>query len=174
MTRQTRFGGLPSAIVRKPLQTGKFAAILLALALGVGGFLRLFDAAALVDDPLLGDGQFLALVLLPILSLGLVLLVFVETVVTGYRVLRSEESLGEQIAARPGYALLRGAEAAVAVVGVTIMAAALPALFAASTPAPAGVGIMLLLAAVGVGILLASLLRSAAELLVYRDFRARR
>lgn len=168
MTRRERFAGVPGIVREKPLQAGKFVGVLLALALGVGGFFRVVDATAIVGDPLLGDGQFLALVLVPLVSLGLVGLVLAETVVTGYRVLRSGEPVGDLIAGRRGYVLLRGAEALVAVVGVAIVAAALPPLFADSTPAPAGVGIMLLLLAVGLGILVVSLVRSAAELFVYR------
>jgi len=167
MTRYER-GSLRSVVRQKPLQAGKFLGILLSLVLGVAGFFRVVDARALVDNPVLGDGQFLALILIPLLSLALVGLVFLETLVSGYRLFRSEESLGDWTAGRAGYLLIRGAEAAVALVGVAIVAAALPPLFAESTPAPAGVGIMLLLMAVGLGILVTSLVRSAAELFVYR------
>lgn len=167
MAHYGRAGGILSVIRRKPVQAGKFVAILLSIVLGVGGFFRIIDVTALIDDPLLGDGQFLALVLLPLVSLGLVLLVFAETLVTGYHVIRSDESLTEQMAGRVGYVLLRGAEAGVALVGVTIMITALPLLFTESTPAPAGVGIMLLLMAVGLTILFTSFVRSSAELFVY-------
>jgi len=162
-------GSLPDVIKQKPLQAGKFLGILLSLVLGVAGFFRIVDVRALIDHPMLGDGQFLALILIPLLSLGLVCLVFLETIVLGYRLLRSEESLADWTAGRTSYLLIRGGEAAVAVVGVAVITAALPPLFAESTPAPAGVGIMLLLMAVGLGILVASLVRSAAELFVYRS-----
>lgn len=159
--------GVQTAIRSKPLQSAKFVGILLSLVLGIGGFLRLFDARALIGDPILGDGQFLALLLIPLVSLGLVVLVTAETVVAGYRVLRAEASLDDRIDGRAGYLLLRGVEAGIAVLGVALMAAALPPLFAEGTPAPAGVGIMLLLLAVGIGILLASFVRSGAELFVF-------
>lgn len=162
-----RPGGIPSVVKQKPLQASKFVGILLTLVLGAGGFLRVIDATAIIGDPRLGDGQFLALILLPLIGLGLVVLVFVETLVTGYRSLRSDEPITDQIAGRAGYVLLRAAEAAVAIAGVTLMFTALPSLFAESTPAPAGVGIMLLLAAVGVGILVTSFIRATAELFVY-------
>lgn len=151
------------------MQTGKFVGILLALVLAVAGFFRLLDARAIVEGPMLGDGQLLALVLLPIVSLGLVIVVFIETLVCGYRSLRSERSLGEQVSGRPGYLVLRGAEAGLAILGVAIMTTAVPQLFAESTPAPAGVGIMLLLFVVGFAILFVSLVRSAAELFVYGE-----
>lgn len=152
---------------RKPLQAGKFLVIVLSLVLGIGGFVGLIDLPALVDGRFLGDGQLLALVLVPLVSLGLVFLVFVEVLVSGYRALRADESVTERIAGRPGYLLLRGLEAAIAIVGVIVIVTALPVLFAESTPAPAGVGIMLLLMAVGLGILCTSLVRASAELFVY-------
>lgn len=167
MARRGRFVGIPNAVRRKPLQASKFAAVLLSIVLGVAGFLRLIDARALLGDSLLGDGQFLALVLIPLVSLGLVVLVFVETLVGVYQVVRSDVAVADRVAARPGYVLLRGAEAIVAVVGVTVVAAAVPPLFADTTPAPAGVGIMLLLLLVGFGILFTSFVRAALELGFY-------
>lgn len=167
MQESSSFISLPAIIKRKPLQTGKFVGILLAVILAVAGFLRVVNARSVIEGPLLGDGQFLALVLLPIVSLGLVSLVLVETVVSGYRAIRSEHSLSDQIAGRAGYLALRGAEAGFAVLGVLIMGMAVPSLVAESTPAPVGVGIMLLLFVVGLGILVASFIRSIAELTVY-------
>lgn len=160
----TSLGG---TIKRKPLQAGKFISILLSLVLGVAGFFRFIDVRALVENPTIGDGQFLSLVLIPLISIALVCLVFIETVVTGYRMLRSDDSLTDQLANRTGYLLIRIGEAAIAVFGVAIMAIALPPLFADSTTAPAGVGILLLLMAVGLGILVMSLIRSAVELFVF-------
>lgn len=105
--------------------------------------------------------------MVPLVSLGLVVIVFTETLVSGYRVIRSGDPVADRITGRPGYTLLRGAEATVAIVGVAVIFAALPPLFAESTPAPAGVGPMLLLAVVGVGMLVVSFVRSTVELLVY-------
>lgn len=158
---------LPRRLRRKPLQAGKFIGVLLALVLGLAGFFRVIDATVLVDDPLLADGQFLALVLLPLVGLALVILVFVETVVAAVRAVLSEDGLLARVRGRPGYVLLRGAEAGFAVLGVLVMASVLPVLVAESTPAPAGVGGMLLLAAVAVGILVVSLARTTVELFVY-------
>lgn len=169
MARHGPISALQDAIVESPLQGTKFVVILLSLVFGAAGFFRLVDAAQVLEGPLFGDTQFLALILLPLIGIVLAVVVFVETLVTGYRVVRSNDSLGEQIEGRPGYVLLRGIEAAVAVVGVAIIVTAIPPLVAESTPAPAGVGIMLLLMAIGVAILIASLVRSGAELFVYRE-----
>jgi hypothetical protein len=134
---------------RKPLQTAKLLGCFLSVVLGVGGFLRIIGARGPIDNPLLGDGQFLALVLLPVVSLGLVSVVFVETLATGYRCLRSDTSMGEQATRRIGYTLLRAAEAGIALAGVAVMALSVPVLLAESPPAPADVGILVLTLLVG-------------------------
>lgn len=167
MIQHKRFIDLLSAVKKKPLQAGKFGGILLALMLGIGGFFRIINARPIIDGPMLGDGQLLALIFIPLISLGLVVLVFVETLITAYRSVRADEAIRDQLTGRAGYILLRGAEAGIAIVGVTIMFTALPVLFAESTPAPAGVGIMLLLMAVGLGILVTSFVRSIVELFIY-------
>lgn len=169
MVPSNQFTNLLSVIGKKPLQAAKFVGISLTVVLGIGGFFRIISATAIVDGPTLGDGQFLALILIPLLSLGLVFLVLIETLITGYRSLRANESFKEQVTGRTGYVLLRGAEATVAIAGVTIMVTAFPVLLAESTPAPAGVGIMLLLMAVGLGILITSFVRSLAEITIYAD-----
>lgn len=167
MNQYKRFIGLPSVVKRKPLQAGKFGGILLALVLGIGGFFRIIDARAIIDGPMLGDGQFLSLIFIPVVSLGLVILVFVETLLAAYRSIRAKESIRDQFSEQSGYSLLRGAEAGLAILGVTVMVAGLPVLLAESTPAPVGVGIMLLYMAIGLGILVTSFIRSFAELFIY-------
>lgn len=163
LTRRIR---VPRRIKQKPLQAGKFGGVVLTLGVAVAGFFRIIDPSAIIGGPTLWDGQFLALVLLPLVSLALVVLVFLETLVSGYQSIKSAQSLGDQVRGRFGYLILRGVESGVALLGVVIILTALPPLLAASTPAPAGVGIMLLLFVVGLGILCASLVRSAAELFV--------
>lgn len=169
MTRQKTTSEVTSLVIQKPLQAAKFGGILLTLVLGIAGFFRLIDARAILDAPLLGDGQFLAMILIPVASLLLICVVFLETLVTGYRLFQSEAPLRDHLNRRRGYVLLRCAEAAIALVGVTVIVAALPTLFAESTPSPVGVGIMLLLMIVGLGTLVMSFVRSSAELFVYRD-----
>lgn len=124
----------------------------------------MISAEAIVNDPLLGDGQFLALVFVPLLGLGLMVLVFLESLVAGYRVVRSDASIRHQVTGRWGYLLIRGAEAGTAIVGVLIVFATLPLLFAETTPAPAGVGLLLVLFVAGLGILFIGFVRSCAEL----------
>lgn len=155
---------LPATVGRKPLQAAKFFGILGWFALSVLGFLRVLDGPG---TGLLVDGQFLALVLTPLVAFVLVAVVCCETLYSLARVVRSDASLREQIEGRVGYVVLRGVEAAIGVGGVLLIASLVPALVAEPTPAPAGVGIMLVAMAVGLGILVASLVRSAAELFVY-------
>lgn len=103
-----------AVIKKKPLQAGKFVSILLTLVLGIGGFFRVINARAILNDPFLGDGQLLALILIPLLSLGLVVIVFVESLYSGYQIVRSGGSLSGQATGRVGYVLIRGAEAVIA------------------------------------------------------------
>lgn len=159
--------GFQRVVQRKPVQAGKFIGILLALTFGIAGFLRFINFTAVVGDPRLGDGQLLALLVLPLLSFGLVFVVFLETLVAVYHFIREDTPMTDRVTGRWGYFVLRGAESLIALIGVGIMVAVVPILFAASTPAPIGVGAMLLLGLVAVFILLASFARSAAELFVY-------
>lgn len=164
MVQHSSLAVIPASVRNKPLQAGKFGGILLALLVGVAGFFRIIDASAFIDDPLLADGQFLALILLPLVSLVLVIVVSFEAVVTVYRFLRAEGSVTGRIDSGTGYLLLRGVEAGIALLGVTIMLSVLPTIFADSTPAPAGVGALLLLMVVGMAVLVTSFVRSAVEL----------
>lgn len=167
MSHHNRSSRLRGVVRTKPLQTVKFVGILLALVFAIAGFFRILNPGEFTGGPMLLDGQFLALILLPVVSLGLVLLVFVETLVSVFHSLRSDRDFRGLIDGRVGYLILRVAEAGLALLGVLLMASALPPLLAESTPAPAGVGIMLLLFVIGLGILCVSFVRSAAELFVY-------
>lgn len=169
MSQSAPVTGIQSVMKAKPLQTGKFVGILLTLILGVAGFFRLIDVGSVIEGTRLLDSQLLALILIPILSFALICIVFLELLVTGIQVLRSEQSLSEQISGRHGYVMLRGLEAILGIIGVLIMSAVIPVLFADSTPAPAGVGAMLLLMIVGIGLLIVSFIRSSAELFVYHS-----
>lgn len=154
-------------VVGKPLQAGKFIGIILAFIFAIAGFFRFINFTSIVGDPRLGDGQLLVLLVLPLLSLALVVVVFLETLRDGYRFLRRDTSLSEWVSGRWGYLVIRGAESLIALVGVGIMVAVVPVLFAANTPAPIGVGVMLLMGLVAVFILIASFVRSATELFVF-------
>lgn len=156
-----------SFVAAKPLQTGKLVGILLVLLLGFLGFFRILSADAVIDNPALADGQFLAIVFVPLLGLALVCVVVLETLVSGYRAVRSERPIREQLAARPGYVVLRTAEAAVALFGLALLGLALPVLLSESLPAPAGVGLMLGLLVVGLAILVAGFVRALFELYVH-------
>jgi len=153
---------LPAVIGEKPLQAAKFLGILLALVLSVLGFTRVLSGPGI-----LFDGQFLALVLTPLVAAALVVVVCLETLYTLSRVVRSDASLAEQISGRVGYVCLRTVEAVIGVGGVLFVASLVPTLVAESTPAPAGVGIMLVAMAIGLAILVTSLIRSSVELFVY-------
>lgn len=153
-----------SFLTHKPLQASKLVGISLVLVLGIAGFLRLANAAMVIDNPLFADGQFLAVLFIPLASLALIGIVVLETLVSGYRVLRSERSIRTRVAGRPGYLLVRGVETAAALLGAVLIVFTAPILFAESTPAPAGVALMVALMVVGFGVLVASLVRAVLEL----------
>lgn len=161
--------GIRSFVRSKPLQASKLVGVLLTLVFGIAGFFRLINANLFIDHPLLADGQFLALIFIPLISLLLICIVVGETLVTSYRVFRADDSIREQISAHPGYTVLRSVEAAISATGFGIILLALPILFADSTPAPVGVGLMLALMVVGLGILVASLIRTLLELFFHEN-----
>lgn len=166
---QNRSTGRWQSARRKPLQAGKFVGILLALVLGAAGFFRLIDASTVTGEPVFWDPQLLAILLLPLLALGLVVVVFLETLVSVYRLLRSDRSVEYWLGERPGYVAVRVVEAVVAIAGVVLVAVAIPPLVSESTPAPAGVALMLFVMAVGIAILVVSFVRASLELFVYRS-----
>lgn len=148
---------------QKPLQATKLVSILLILVFAVLGFFRVISLDAVIDNPLIADGQFLTLVLVPVVSLGLIAVVACETLVTGIRAIRADQPILDQVTSRPGYMVVRGLEAGAALLGVVLIASAVPILVADSTPSPIGVGLMLGLLVVGIGIFLASLARTIIE-----------
>lgn len=164
MGRADRGVGLASVVSRNPLQAGKLGGILGTLVVSLAGAGRVIDAEPFISDAILADGRFLVVVLVPVLGVGLVGVVALETLAAGYRWLRADASIVDGIANRPGYALVRGVEAAVAVAGVAVLTALLVTLVVASVPAPAGVAMMLLLLAVGIAIVCASCVRTTVEL----------
>lgn len=112
------------------------------------------------------DGQFLALVLVPLISLGLVGVVCLETLVTVIRSVRADASLVAQLTQHPGYTLVRCVEALIAVTGAGGVLLAGATLTTESMPAPVGVGLLLFAMGIGFLILVASIGRVLIE--VYR------
>ncbi|MFW6320430.1 MAG: hypothetical protein ACOC0Z_01155 [Halohasta sp.] len=155
---------LLAALGHRPLQASKLIAVILGLLFGFVGTVRFLGAGRVVDGSVLADGEFLALVFVPVVGLAVIGIVSVETLHAGYRVLRAERSIQLQASGRVGYVLIRGIEAATAVVGLAVIAELAPRLFAYAMPAPTGVGPLFGLTGVGTAVLVASLVRSAAEL----------
>lgn len=156
-------------VVEKPLQASKLTAISIALILSIGGFLRIIQPSNLITDPGLADGQLLALVLTPLVSLLLVCVICIETIHTGIRMLQSDLSIRQTLTARPGYALLRLIEAGVAFIGLGLIVIGLRTYVTEPMPAPAGIGLLLAFMAIGLAILIASLLRGLIELYLHQS-----
>lgn len=158
---------IQSVAREKPVQTGKLLSIVLALVFGITGFLRIIDISFMFGRGMIGDSQFLVLLLIPLVSIALVFVVFLETIVTLYRVVRSPSPIRTHLSGRVGYVGVRVAESVVAVLGIVLLISVVPVLFAPDTPSPVGVGIMLLLFLIGITILVASFIRTTVELFVY-------
>jgi len=130
---------------------------------GIGDFVRVISMDAVVDNPLT-DGQFLALVFVPVVGVAVIGIVTVEAVLTGYHVVCSDDSIRAQASGRLGYILIRTIEAGVAVVGLLFVVLTASTLFSYSMPPPVSVGLLVGLTAVSGAALIASLVRSVTEL----------
>lgn len=153
-----------SFVATKPLQAAKLGAVLLTIVFAIGGFFRLFSP---VPSPFV-DWQLTALLLVPFLSLLLVLVVTLETVVAGYRIVRADDRWIARLTARPTYTIVRGVEATIALLGTVAMYSALTTLADGPIPAPAGVGLALIFFALGLLVLVASLARTLVEYYYHR------
>ncbi len=156
-------------IRRNPVSTAKILFIALAILLGFTGFFRLVDLGVFINDPLLGDSQFLSLLFIPIVGIALILVVTAETIISAAKIVMSDRSIGEQIKERKGYLAVRATETGFALIGLLLMLSIIPVIFIENTPAPIGVGAMLALFVVGMALLFISLTRSIAELVIYTD-----
>lgn len=145
----------------KPLQAVKFAAIIAVLLYaGLGIFGRILDQGA---GPLL----------LPIVfSLALTLVIAVEALRSGYLALRADGPLGRQVAARPGYTVVRVAEAAIAIIASGVFIAIFTAATDGPMAGPGAIGLALIGAGLGLLVIGASLVRTLTEYYFHRRSRA--
>lgn len=158
--------------VEKPVQAGKLVLISLAVIFAIGGFFRIFQFPVFLEGPSLGDPQFIALLVTPLVSLLLVVVISVETVYTVIHVLRADRSFFGAFTSNPWYSLLRLIEAGVAFIGVGLFVVGLRTFVSEPMPAPAGVGLLLAFMVIALSILVVSLMRSVVELYLYSSSRS--
>jgi hypothetical protein len=140
-----------------PLQAAKFLLVAGVLVFGLVGFFGLVP----------GRG-FDALLLVPFASFALAVVVAGETLVAAYRVVRADSPPTARLAARPGYTVVRAVEAVAAVLVVGGIVGAFAALPDEPMPGPGAIGLLFAFVALGLLVLVASLVRTATEYVYYR------
>jgi sterol desaturase/sphingolipid hydroxylase (fatty acid hydroxylase superfamily) len=140
-----------------PLQAGKLAAIVLVLLFSAGVFFELVPA-----------GSITALLVVPVLALGLALVVAAETAVAGYRTLRDGERLTDRLAARPTYSVVRAGEVVAALLPVVAFALVVAALPAGPMAGPGAIGLMFVVVGLALVVFGGSLVRTLAEYYYHR------
>lgn len=142
----------------QPLQACKLAAIIVVVSISVAVF------GELVSNP-----SVMSLFLVPLLGLGLVLVIGVETLLASYRFIRSGESLTDRLLARPVYTLVRGVELVLALLGVGLFIAVIVALPPGPMAGPGAIGLWMITVGLGVLVVGGSLVRTFAEYYRYRS-----
>jgi len=141
----------------KPLQTCKLAAIAAVLLFAAGGVLGAIPGRGLT-------GLFLVVGL----GVGLTLVVAAETLLAVYRFARTDTALPDRLTDRPAYTVARAIEAVSVVLvagGFVLLVAELPD----EPPAgPGAVGVLFVVAGLGVVVLGGSLVRTLSEYYYYR------
>lgn len=144
-------------LAEKPLQVSKFLFVVGVLTVGIFGIFGLVPGRGLD-----------ALLLVPFASFALAVVVAGETLVTAYRVARADDSPTARLAARPGYTVVRAVEAVVAVLAVGGIVGTLAVLPDEPMPGPGAIGLLFAFAALGLLVLVASLVRTTTEYVYYR------
>lgn len=83
----------------RPLQASKLATTVVVLLYAAGVYFGIVPTRGITS-----------LFIVPVLGFALVVVVLAETLLLGYRSLRTAESLSDRFGARPRYALVRGGE----------------------------------------------------------------
>jgi uncharacterized membrane protein len=124
----------------QPLQAAKLAAVVGLVAFAAAGFSGFLPGFELT-------GLLLVMFLAPVLAL----VVALEAIVAGFRVLRADRSVREQFADRPAYALVRVAEPLVALVAAGSFVFLFDSFTDGPMAGPGAIGLMFI--GVGLGLL---------------------
>lgn len=141
----------------EPLQAGKLAAIVAVLVFAVGGYFRLIPGQ-----------QLAAFLLVTVSGLGLALVVTAETLLAGYRAIRTAESRSRRFDVRPAYTAVRAGEAVVALLAAGVFIVTIDALPDEPMAGPGAFGLLLFGVGLGLSILVASLVRTVVEYYSHR------
>lgn len=141
----------------EPLQTCKLVAVVAVLLFAAGGAFGAIPARGLT-------GLFLVVGL----GIGLTLVVAAETLLAGYRFIRTDTALPDRLTDRPWYTVARAIEA----VSVVLVAGGF-VLFVTGLPdeppaGPGAIGVLFVVAGLAVVVLGGSLVRTLSEYYYYR------
>lgn len=150
-----------SFVAAKPLQAVKLGAVGGVLLLGVAAWFGVFGS----------NGQLLVLVLGPFVGVAVAVVVIAEGAYLLYRWASSDASAASVVADRPAYALVRGVELAAAVAGPAFIAAMFASFGDGPMPAPAAVGLALIMGAAAVAVVATVICRCLVELYLHRSNR---
>jgi len=148
-------------LAARPLQACKLAVVAGTLVFGLLGFFRLVPGQ-----------QLAALLVVPFVGLTLALVVTGETLIAGYRAARADESPTDRLTARPAYTVVRAVEAGVALLAAGGVVATVVTVPDEPLAGPGAIGLLFVVATLGLFILAATLVRVAAEYHYYRRDRA--
>lgn len=141
----------------KPLQACKLAAIVVVVPVGAAVFFGVVPYRGL-----------LGLFIVPLLALGLVVTVTAETLLAGYRQVRTDRSLIDRLAEGPLYSTVRTVEALAAVLAVGAFAFVLGTLPDGPMAGPGAIWIWFVVVGLGLLVLAGSLVRTLVEYVVHR------
>lgn len=151
----------PHFVLAKPLQACKLVAIIATLFFAGGAVYGIVPNHGLT-------GFFLVV----LLSVGLALTVFAETVVAGYRSLTADASLADQLSARSPYTVVRAIEAVSAIIWASSLGITIAMLPDEPPSGPGAIGLLFIITGIGLVVLGGSLVRTLVEYYLYRRDRA--
>ncbi|QLG29810.1 hypothetical protein HUG10_19550 (plasmid) [Halorarum halophilum] len=142
----------------KPLQACKLIGIVATFVFSAGVF------SELISDP-----DVITLLLIPILALGLAIAIAAETLIVGYRSLRSGGLQKDLLANRPVYSIVRAVEVFLVILSVGIFIFIITTLPDGPMAGPGAIGLWFIMVGLGLLILGGSLVRTLTEYYYHRQ-----
>lgn len=140
----------------KPLQASKLPIIIVSL---------LFTTASIFG--FVGGRGLDALLFLVVLSFSFVVVITAATVYAGYQCIHATGSLADQLAKRPVYNIVRAIEVSTAAISMGAFVAIIVSLPDGPMAGPGAIGLLFIIAGLGLLILTGSLIRTISEYYYY-------
>ncbi len=142
----------PSFHRSEPLQAAKLVGTVVTLVLVTARFVGLLPGQSVGS-----------LFLVPLFALALVFVVASETLLAGYRALRSDGTLSDRLRNRPVYALVRAGEAGFAVLAAGAFVIIVWSLPDGPMAGPGAIGLLFVMVGLGLLVVVGSLVRTLTE-----------